>query len=263
VIDAAIGNGTATGTDDDGGKSLSGGVIAGLAVVGALIALAVLLLGWGCMRQRRARRVGAGGFAGGRGGVGVEWNAVSYAIPSPGTSSLRRRKQDDGTEKVILDGVSGRVAPGTFTALLGPSGAGKTTLVEILAGKHKAGRVGGGVAFSPAGAPVRVGFVPQQDVLPAALTVREALLFAARLRLPESVPESEKVARVDEVLQQLGIAHVGGTRIGSEERRGVSGGEMRRVSIGLELVARPDVLILDEPTSGEWSFSLVLVLYLS
>jgi ABC-type multidrug transport system ATPase subunit len=64
------------------------------------------------------------------------------------------------------------------------------------------------------------------------------------------VPESEKQARVDEVLGQLGIAHIADTRIGGVERRGVSGGEMRRVSIGLELVARPDVLILDEPTSG-------------
>lgn len=82
------------------------------------------------------------------------------------------------------------------------------------------------------------------------LTVHEALLFAARLRLPESVPDTEKRVRVDALITQLGLAHIRDTRIGDGERRGISGGEMRRVSIGLELVARPDVLILDEPTSG-------------
>jgi ABC-type multidrug transport system ATPase subunit len=96
----------------------------------------------------------------------------------------------------------------------------------------------------------KIGFVPQQDVLPPALTVREALAFAARLRLPEHVPVSEKLARVDEVIDQLGLERVADTRIGGVDRRGISGGEMRRLTIGMELVARPDVLILDEPTSG-------------
>jgi len=88
------------------------------------------------------------------------------------------------------------------------------------------------------------------DVLPPQLTPFEALLFAANLRLPESVPQSEKLSRVYEVLSQLGLNDVANTRIGNVERRGISGGEMRRVSIGLELVGEPDILILDEPTSG-------------
>lgn len=126
-------------------------------------------------------------------------------------------------------------------------------MIEILAGKHKSGRTTGIVSFpsidSGSHAP-RIGFVPQQDILPPMLTVHEALLFAARLRLPESVPDTEKRVRVDALITQLGLAHIRDTRIGDGERRGISGGEMRRVSIGLELVARPDVLILDEPTSG-------------
>jgi energy-coupling factor transporter ATP-binding protein EcfA2 len=84
------------------------------------------------------------------------------------------------------------------------------------------------------------------------LTVGEALLFAARLRLPEYVTDAEKRQRVEDVLEQLGLTHVRDARIGgrTSHARGISGGEMRRVSIGLELVASPDVLILDEPTSG-------------
>ena len=78
----------------------------------------------------------------------------------------------------------------------------------------------------------------------------ETLLFAAKLRLPESVPSEIKAQRAQTVLEQLGLEHVANTRVGSTEHRGISGGEMRRVSIGIELVAAPDVLVLDEPTSG-------------
>lgn len=99
----------------------------------------------------------------------------------------------------------------------------------------------------------------QQDVLPPTLTVYEALLFAAELRIPESVPTVEKRARADDVIDKLGLSTVRNVRIGDGEKRGISGGEMRRVSIGLELVARPDVLILDEPTSGLDSVSAAKV----
>lgn len=81
-------------------------------------------------------------------------------------------------------------------------------------------------------------------------TVLETLLFAAQLRLPEDIPRSYKEQRAHTVLSQLGLEHVAHTRVGSVEHRGISGGEMRRVSIGIELVAAPDVLVLDEPTSG-------------
>ena len=139
------------------------------------------------------------------------------------------------------------------------AGAGKTTLIEIIAGRSKIGRTTGNVTFP--GHPNRplIGFVPQQDVLPPTLTVYEALLFAARLRLPECIPESEKIARVDEIIEKLGLSHVRDVRIGDGEKRGISGGEMRRVSIGVELVAMPQVLILDEPTSGLDSVSAAKV----
>jgi ABC-type multidrug transport system ATPase subunit len=141
------------------------------------------------------------------------------------------------------------------------TGAGKTTLVEILSGKNKSGVISGQFSFLPENqktqkAP-RIGFVPQQDILPPALTVFEALLFAARLRLPENITDAEKHDRVNILVEKLGIASIKNARIGDitgGRARGISGGEMRRVSIGLELIACPDVLLLDEPTSGLCKF---------
>lgn len=254
VIDETSSDGS---TQENIHKSLSGGVIAGLAVVGGLIALALGFLALGYASQRKARRLGPGeGRFAKSGGVAISWQDVSYIVPASGTKLfLRRRnkKAESGftDEKVVLDNVSGRVEPGQMMAILGPSGAGKTTLVEILAGKQKVGHVSGSVSTPSASQyEPRIAFVPQQDVLPATLSVREALTFAANLRMPESVPKHTKAERVEKIVQQLGLERVADTRIGSGERRGVSGGEMRRVSIGLELVGRPDVLILDEPTSG-------------
>ncbi|KAI0927964.1 hypothetical protein AcW2_004129 [Taiwanofungus camphoratus] len=267
VIDTITSNSTGSANVGGGGKSLSGSVIAGLAVVGGLIALALLFLVHGWIRQRQARKRGADG-ADKRGGVAVNWTDINYFVAGNGegswpTTFLRRRRVRGvlNDHKVVLDAVSGHVAPGEMMAIMGPSGAGKTTLIEILAGKSKSGYTIGSISFpsSDPSRPLRVGFVPQQDILPSQLTVHETLIFAARLRLPESISPAAKLARVDEVLTMLGLARIRDVRIGDGEKRGISGGEMRRVSIGLELVARPDILILDEPTSGLDSVSAARV----
>ncbi|KAJ4475603.1 hypothetical protein J3R30DRAFT_3294740 [Lentinula aciculospora] len=256
-------NGTSSIASSASSKaSLSGGVIAGLAVVGGLLLIAVifLLLGW--FAQKRARKSGYNQL--GSGNVTVQWSNISYIVStSPKTLWRRRNYSGYSDDKVILDSISGRVLPGQMMAILGPSGAGKTTLVEILAGKHKSGSTVGQVSFpSDTQSNPRIGFVPQQDVLPPTLTVYEALLFAARLRLPENIPDIEKHSRVDTILHKLGIESLRNVRIGDNTNgraRGISGGEMRRVSIGLELIASPDVLILDEPTSGLDSVSAARV----
>ncbi|KAF9009506.1 hypothetical protein BDQ17DRAFT_1348227 [Cyathus striatus] len=241
-------NSTSSATAIAGGSGLGGGVIAGLAVVGALVAIALLGLLFGLWRQRVARKRGYNPRSERR-KVGVEWRAGGGLA-----GRFMRRGKDEEGDKVVLDGVSGRVMPGQMMAILGPSGAGKTTLVELLASKSKSGVKTGSISFplSTSDQPQRIGFVPQQDILPATLTVSEALLFAARLRLPESVSDEDKKARVEDMLKRLGIESIKNSRIGGNEGhgRGISGGEMRRVSIGLELIADPDVLILDEPTSG-------------
>ncbi|KAI0255316.1 hypothetical protein BJV78DRAFT_1119618 [Lactifluus subvellereus] len=268
VIDA--GGSTSGSSNGSGGNSLSGGVIGGLAVVGALIALTLLGFSVGWWSRRKQRRLGAGYLGEGKGqhgGFAVEWSDVTYAVPRAHGKGWLRPKQSKAPrdDKTILDGISGRVEPGQLLGILGPSGAGKTTLIEILANKSKTGYTSGSVRFpgdpSRETRTPRIGFVPQQDVLPSMLTVSEALLFAARLRLPEYVTDAEKCQRVEDVLEQLGLTDVRDARIGgrSSHARGISGGEMRRVSVGLELVACPDILILDEPTSGLDSVSAAKV----
>jgi ABC-type multidrug transport system fused ATPase/permease subunit len=127
VIDEA-GNSTDSTSNGSGGHSLSGGVIAGLAVVGGLLLLALLLLALGLVKQRRARRSGLGG-TGKTGGVGVDWVDINYDIPRSSGLMGRFRELGSNTNKgdVIMDdhvlgGISGRVKPGEMMAILGPSG---------------------------------------------------------------------------------------------------------------------------------------------
>ncbi|EKM83122.1 hypothetical protein AGABI1DRAFT_98017 [Agaricus bisporus var. burnettii JB137-S8] len=258
--------GNLTDTISDGnenGSSLNGGVIAGLAVVGGLVLLALLVLLWGLWAQRKARLSGLKDLD--RRRVTLEWTNLTYIVPGSYDRTFWSFGSKGGHEQTILNALTGRVEPGQMMAILGPSGAGKTTLVEILAGKNKSGTISGQVLTSPSydlQGPPRIGFVPQQDILPPMLTVFEALLFAARLRLPESIPDTEKQERAIALLERLGIESIRNARIGDNsgrKSRGISGGEMRRVSIGLELIACPDILILDEPTSGLDSVSAARV----
>jgi len=161
----------------------------------------------------------------------------------------------------ILDNVSGisgynctRSQGGGLFAILGPSGAGKTTLLDILAGRNAIGQVTGDIRVN--GSPVApetmariAGYAPQSDILPGTSTVWEYLLFHANLRLPPSSPTEKKV-RVRDIVLQLGLMKVVDSFIGDEYTRGISGGEKKRVSVASELLHRPQLLFLDEPTTG-------------
>ncbi|KAF2741571.1 hypothetical protein EJ04DRAFT_481059 [Polyplosphaeria fusca] len=158
--------------------------------------------------------------------------------------------------KQILSGISGAVHPGELLAIMGASGAGKTTFLDILARKNKAGMIGGDFYLN--GERVRddefrsvIGFVDQDDTMLPTLTVHETILDSALLRLPREMSRAAKEQRVEDVIRQLGIYHIRHQVIGSEESgRGISGGEKRRVGIACELVTSPSILFLDEPTSG-------------
>jgi ABC-type multidrug transport system ATPase subunit len=167
-------------------------------------------------------------------------------------------------EKQILKNVSGTCKSGRVIAIMGPSGAGKSTLLDILAGKSKSGEVQGdilvnGKRIQPKTFKNLAGYVDQEDLLLGSLTVRETLSFSAELRLPESLPKSEKMVIVDQTIKQLGLAHVSDSRIGGGGIRGISGGEKRRVSVGVEFVTSPSILFLDEPTSGLDSYNALML----
>jgi ATP-binding cassette, subfamily G (WHITE), member 2 len=96
-----------------------------------------------------------------------------------------------------------------------------------------------------------VGYVVQDDMFSETLTVRENLLFSANLRLPKTLNSVEKSERVSSIISELGLQSCADTRMGTSLLRGVSGGEKKRTSIGMELILSPKILFLDEPTTGK------------
>jgi ABC-type multidrug transport system ATPase subunit len=159
--------------------------------------------------------------------------------------------------KQILSGISGAVHPGELMAIMGASGAGKTTFLDLLARKNKRGNCVGdfwinGEKISDDDFRSAIGFVDQDDTMLPTLTVHETIMDSALLRLPRDMSWSMKAQKVEDVEKQLGIYHIRNQLIGSEEGsgRGISGGEKRRVGIACELVTSPSILFLDEPTSG-------------
>ncbi|CAL4895981.1 unnamed protein product [Urochloa decumbens] len=169
-----------------------------------------------------------------------------------------------GNTKTLLDGISGEARDGELFAVMGASGSGKSTLVDALAGRIARDSLRGGVTLN--GEPLHgrrlraiSAYVMQDDLLYPMLTVRETLLFAAEFRLPRALSPERKLARVDALVDQLGLARAADTIIGDEAHRGVSGGERRRVSIGTDIIHDPILLFLDEPTSGLDSASAFMV----
>ncbi|KZT01955.1 pleiotropic drug resistance ABC transporter [Laetiporus sulphureus 93-53] len=166
------------------------------------------------------------------------WQHLCYSVPVSG-----------GLYRQLLDDVSGYVAPGKLTALMGESGAGKTTLLNALAERMGEGIVSGerfmnGLALPP-NFQAQTGYCQQMDTHVASTTVREALLFSAKLRQPQSVPLAEKEAYVDKCLQMCGLEAYADAIVGT-----LGGEQRKRTTVGVELVAKPSLIFLDEPTSG-------------
>lgn len=165
-----------------------------------------------------------------------------------------------GSDMQVLDSVNGRFPPGSMVALMGPSGGGKTTFMNALANRASYGVTTGSVSLNGVeGAtigkfPRLTGFVPQDDIMHDDLTVYENLNFSAQLRLPSTMTDEQKKAIVEDALQLIGLDLIRDSFVGSPEKRGISGGQKKRVNIGIELVAYPRVLFLDEPTRYILSF---------
>ncbi|KAJ4971684.1 hypothetical protein NE237_004783 [Protea cynaroides] len=170
-----------------------------------------------------------------------------------------------GKNKHLLRCVTGKIMPGRVSAVMGPSGAGKTTFLSALAGKVTGCTVTGLVLINGKDESIRsykkiIGFVPQDDIVHGNLTVEENLWFSARCRLSADMPKPDKVLVVERVIESLGLQAVRESLVGTVEKRGISGGQRKRVNVGLEMVMEPSLLILDEPTSGLDSSSSQLLL---
>ncbi|KAL9025280.1 MAG: hypothetical protein Q9196_005865, partial [Gyalolechia fulgens] len=166
----------------------------------------------------------------------------------------RQTKPSTKTYKRILHHVSAKMPSGSLTAILGGSGSGKTTMLHALS--HRIGgsrlRLGGEILYNgdPHISEVRNAYVMQHDVLLPTLTVRETLLYAAELRLPPPTTPEERGKVVEAVILELGLKECANTRIGNHVHKGCSGGEKRRTSLGVQMLANPSVLFLDEVTTG-------------
>lgn len=156
--------------------------------------------------------------------------------------------------KPLLTSVSASLLPGTLTAIMGGSGSGKTTLLNTVSSRISSSRLqqSGSILFNsqPGVNTVRSAYVMQTDILVPTLTARETLQYSADLRLPPPSTARDRTRVVDEVIRELGLREAANTRVGTTNHRGLSGGEKRRVSIGVQMLANPSVLFLDEPTTG-------------
>ena len=164
---------------------------------------------------------------------------------------------DPKTDVKIVDSAAGKAEPGSLLAILGSSGAGKTSLLNALTFRNLDGLQVEGNRFvnqelvTPNGITSVSAYVQQEDIFMGTLTVREHLIFQAMVRMDHSLKYKDRLARVKEVMADLGLAKCQDTLIGITGRmKGISGGEKKRLSFASEILTNPSILFCDEPTSG-------------
>uniref|UniRef100_A0A0D3ETI8 ABC transporter domain-containing protein n=2 Tax=Oryza TaxID=4527 RepID=A0A0D3ETI8_9ORYZ len=182
----------------------------------------------------------------------MSFNEINYYVDMP----LEMKSQGVTADKLqLLSGISGAFRPGVLTALMGVSGAGKTTLMDVLSGRKTGGYIEGEIYIS--GYPknqatfARIsGYCEQNDIHSPQITVRESLLFSAFLRLPKEVNDQEKKIFVDEVMELVELTGLKDAIVGLPGVNGLSTEQRKRLTIAVELVANPSIIFMDEPTSG-------------
>ena len=187
-------------------------------------------------------------------GLNVSIDTSPSRLAKAWSFGIERRITENGSSKSILGNVTAFMPSGSLTAILGASGSGKTSLLNALSHRIKQGRLKteGSILYNGNSrlSSVRSAYVMQQDVLLPTLTVRETLYYAAELRLPPPTTREERERIVEEVLQELSLKECATTRIGNNVHKGCSGGEKRRCSLAVQMLANPSVLFCDESTSG-------------
>jgi ABC-type branched-subunit amino acid transport system ATPase component len=192
-------------------------------------------LRWSRLHKRVDVKDNTGGLMGGSSIAGSFTNGASAA----------------STKKNVLHDCSGYAAPGEVLCCMGPSGAGKTSLMNVLSGRSSYQEGVISINGEPTTAHTmkrlmsKVAYVKQADIFFGHLTVRDQLTYTALLRMSSSIPTADKHTEVERVIRLLRL-----TKVGDSQIRNLSGGERKRVNIGTELLTDPTVLLLDEPTSG-------------
>ncbi|XP_020223730.1 pleiotropic drug resistance protein 1 isoform X2 [Cajanus cajan] len=182
----------------------------------------------------------------------VIFDEILYSVDMPHEMKEQGVKEDN---LVLLKGVSGAFRPGVLTALMGVSGAGKTTLMDVLAGRKTGGYIEGSIKIS--GYPKKQetfarisGYCEQNDIHSPRVTVYESLLYSAWLRLPTSVDSNTRLMFIEEVMELVELNPIRNSLVGLPGEIGLSTEQRKRLTIAVELVANPSIIFMDEPTSG-------------
>ncbi|KAI3866681.1 hypothetical protein MKW92_039907 [Papaver armeniacum] len=184
--------------------------------------------------------------------LSITFDEIKYSVDMPVEMKTEGVTED---RLELLKGISGAFRPGVLTALMGVSGAGKTTLMDVLAGRKTGGHIDGNIMIS--GYPKKQetfarisGYCEQNDIHSPHVTVYESILYSAWLRLPEEVqPETRKMF-VEEVMELVELTSLRGALVGLPGVNGLSTEQRKRLTIAVELVANPSIIFMDEPTSG-------------
>ncbi|KFK33826.1 hypothetical protein AALP_AA5G065100 [Arabis alpina] len=182
----------------------------------------------------------------------LTFNDITYSVDTPKVMKDKGLKEE---KLILLNGVSGAFRPGVLTALMGISGAGKTTLMDVLAGRKNTGYIQGEINVS--GFPkkqdsfARVsGYCEQFDIHSPLLTVYESLQYSAWLRLPPNIDKNTRELFIEEVMELIELEALREMLVGYVGVSGLSSEQRKRMTIAVELVANPSILFMDEPTSG-------------
>jgi ABC-type multidrug transport system ATPase subunit/ABC-type multidrug transport system permease subunit len=184
--------------------------------------------------------------------MNLSWHNINYHV------TYTDKVKKETVTKHLLKDVNGFVAAGSLVALMGSSGAGKTTLMDCLAGRKTTGKLTGEIRFNgqlktdlkAADAKRIIGFAEQEDNNAPLLTVRESLLFAAELRLPKETTREIKIQFVEELLDLIELRSIADKIVGNSKYSGLSASQLKLLTIGVELAANTSILFCDEPTSS-------------
>ncbi|XP_045801854.1 ABC transporter G family member 36 [Trifolium pratense] len=184
--------------------------------------------------------------------LAMSFDSVNYYVDMP--AEMKEQGVSENRLQLLRE-VTGAFRPGVLTALMGVSGAGKTTLMDVLAGRKTGGYIQGDVRIS--GFPknqetfARIsGYCEQTDIHSPQVTVRESVIYSAFLRLPREVNNEEKMKFVDEVMDLVELDNLRDAIVGLPGVTGLSTEQRKRLTIAVELVANPSIIFMDEPTSG-------------